>query len=122
MEAIKIVSFLRLGLFWLVQKPVAILLTLLYFNSRGMYVGLWEPTFISNDLVGCLQQKFCLKPISSPKEYLNPSAEISGFQPGDECGVASGGSPKDSCQNCTGYFFKVQKGAPDFSPAAPLKS
>ncbi|MFH1201610.1 MAG: hypothetical protein V1674_01810 [Candidatus Omnitrophota bacterium] len=77
MEAIKIACFLSLVLFWLVQKAVAILLTLLYLNIKGMYVGPTPPAFISTNVFNILKEKFDLKLITSPAEDLKTLLEKS---------------------------------------------
>jgi len=61
---------LTLVLSWFEQKAVAILLTLLYLNIKGMYIGPTPPAFISKNVFSLLQQKFDLKLVSSPDEDL----------------------------------------------------
>jgi len=56
---------------WFEQKAVAILLTLLYLNIKGMYIGPTPPAFISGNVFKVLQDKFDLKLIGSPKDDLN---------------------------------------------------
>lgn len=55
---------------WFEQKAVAILLTLLYLNIKGIYIGPTPPAFISKNVFKVLQDKFDLKLISSPDEDL----------------------------------------------------
>jgi len=55
---------------WFEQKAVAILLTLLYLNIKGMYIGPTPPAFISANVFGVLKDKFDLKLIGKPKEDL----------------------------------------------------
>ena len=62
---------LTLVLSWFEQKAVAILLTLLYLNIKGIYIGPSAPAFISKNVLGVLQEKFDLKLIGDPKEDLN---------------------------------------------------
>jgi len=62
---------LTLVLSWFEQKAVAILLSLLYLNIKGIYIGPTTPAFISKNVFGLLQNKFDLKLISTPKEDLN---------------------------------------------------
>lgn len=61
---------LTLVLSWFEQKAVAILLTLLYLNIKGIYIGPTPPAFISKNVFGILQEKFGLKLISSAEEDL----------------------------------------------------
>lgn len=61
---------LTLVLSWFEQKAVAILLTLLYLNIKGIYIGPTPPAFISKNVFGVLQEKFDLKLISTPDEDL----------------------------------------------------
>jgi len=53
------------------QKAVAILLTLLYLNIKGIYIGPTPPAFISQDVFNILRQKFDLKLVVNPKEDLD---------------------------------------------------
>jgi len=62
---------LTLVLSWFEQKAVAILLSLLYLNIKGIYIGPTPPVFISKNVFGVLQQKFDLRLISTPKEDLS---------------------------------------------------
>jgi len=55
---------------WFEQKAVAILLSLLYLNIRGIYIGPTSPAFISKNVFSVLQERFDLKLISSPSEDL----------------------------------------------------
>ncbi|MFA6130437.1 MAG: hydroxylamine reductase [Candidatus Omnitrophota bacterium] len=61
---------LTLVLSWFEQKAVAILLTLLYLNIKGIYIGPTPPAFISKNVFGILQEKFDLRLISTPEEDL----------------------------------------------------
>ena len=61
---------LTLVLSWFEQKAVAILLSLLYLNVKGIYIGPTPPAFISKNIFAVLQEKFDLKLISSPEEDL----------------------------------------------------
>jgi hydroxylamine reductase len=62
---------LTLVLSWFEQKAVAILLTLLYLNIKGIYIGPTPPAFISQNVFKVLQDKFALKLISTPEKDLN---------------------------------------------------
>lgn len=57
---------LTMVLSWFEQKAVAILLSLLYLNIKGIYIGPTPPAFISKNVFSVLQEKFDLKLISSP--------------------------------------------------------
>ncbi|MBU4252163.1 MAG: hydroxylamine reductase [Candidatus Omnitrophica bacterium] len=61
---------LTLVLSWFEQKAVAILLSLLYLDIKGIYIGPTPPAFISKNVFGLLQEKFGLKLISTPDEDL----------------------------------------------------
>jgi len=61
---------LTLVLSWFEQKAVAILLSLLYLNIKGMYIGPTPPAFISKNVFKLLQEKFDLKLITEPKKDL----------------------------------------------------
>jgi hydroxylamine reductase len=61
---------LTLVLSWFEQKAVAILLTLLYLNIKGIYIGPTPPAFISKNVFSLLQEKFDLRLISTPDEDL----------------------------------------------------
>ncbi|MFY9402422.1 MAG: hydroxylamine reductase [Candidatus Omnitrophota bacterium] len=61
---------LTLVLSWFEQKAVAILLTLLYLNVKGIYLGPTPPAFISKNVLGIIQEKFDLRLISSAEEDL----------------------------------------------------
>ncbi|MDD5128824.1 MAG: hydroxylamine reductase [Candidatus Omnitrophica bacterium] len=61
---------LTLVLSWFEQKAVAILLTLLYLNIKGIYIGPTPPAFISKNIFAALQEKFDLRLISTPDEDL----------------------------------------------------
>lgn len=56
---------------WFEQKAVAILLTLLYLDIRGIRVGPTPPAFITPNVFKVLQQKFDLKLITTPDKDLN---------------------------------------------------
>jgi hydroxylamine reductase len=62
---------LTLILSWFEQKAVAILLSLLYLNIKGMYIGPTPPAFLSKNVFSVLQEKFDLKLISSPKNDID---------------------------------------------------
>ena len=62
---------LSLVVSWFEQKAVAILLTLLYLNVKGIYVGPSAPAFISQNVFNILQQKFDLRLINSPRQDLD---------------------------------------------------
>lgn len=55
---------------WFEQKAVAILLTLLYLNIKGIRIGPSLPAFISPNVLKLLQEKFGLKPITTPEADL----------------------------------------------------
>ena len=61
---------LTLVLSWFEQKAVAILLTLLYLNIKGMYLGPTPPAFLTKNVFEVLKQKYDLRLISTPKEDL----------------------------------------------------
>jgi hydroxylamine reductase len=61
---------LTLVLSWFEQKAVAILLSLLYLNIKGIYIGPTPPAFISKNVFGLLEDKFDLRLISTPEEDL----------------------------------------------------
>ncbi|MFA5096355.1 MAG: hydroxylamine reductase [Candidatus Omnitrophota bacterium] len=61
---------LTLVLSWFEQKAVAILLTLLYLNIKGIYIGPTPPAFISKNVFAVLQDKFDLRLVSTPDEDL----------------------------------------------------
>lgn len=52
------------------QKAVAILLTLLYLNIKGIYIGPMPPAFISKNVFNILEQRFPLRLTSTPREDL----------------------------------------------------
>ena len=60
---------------WFEQKAVAILLTLLYLDIRGIRVGPTPPAFITPNVFKVLQDKFDLKLITTPEQDM---AEIFG--------------------------------------------
>lgn len=61
---------LTLVLSWFEQKAVAILLTLLYLNIKGIYIGPTPPAFISKNVFGVIQDKYNLKLITTPERDL----------------------------------------------------
>jgi len=61
---------LTLVLSWFEQKAVAILLSLLYLDIKGIYIGPTPPAFISPNVFSVLQDKFGLELISTPDEDL----------------------------------------------------
>jgi hydroxylamine reductase len=62
---------LSIVLSWFEQKAVAILLTLLYLNVKGIYIGPSAPAFISKNIFSILQQKFDLRLITNPRQDLD---------------------------------------------------
>lgn len=56
---------------WFEQKAVAILLTLLYLNIKGIYIGPTPPAFLSKNVFNIIKEKYDLKLISTPDEDLN---------------------------------------------------
>jgi len=67
---------LTLVLSWYEQKAVAILLSLLYLNIKGMYIGPTAPTFISKNVFKVLQDKFDLRLISDPRKDLDATLDV----------------------------------------------
>ncbi|MFA5388191.1 MAG: hydroxylamine reductase [Candidatus Omnitrophota bacterium] len=61
---------LTLVLSWFEQKAVAILLSLLYLDIRGMYIGPTPPAFLSKNVFALLQKKFDLRLTANPKDDL----------------------------------------------------
>ncbi len=61
---------LSLVLSWFEQKAVAILLTLLYLGIKDIRIGPSLPAFITPNVLGVLQDKFAIKPITSPEADL----------------------------------------------------
>ncbi len=61
---------LTLVLSWFEQKAVAILLTLLSLEMKGIYIGPTLPAFISPNVLKVLVEKFDLRPISTPEADL----------------------------------------------------
>jgi hydroxylamine reductase len=59
---------LSIVLSWFEQKAVAILLTLLYLDIKGMRVGPTPPAFISANVFKLIQEKFGLKLITTPEK------------------------------------------------------
>jgi hydroxylamine reductase len=62
---------LTLVLSWFEQKAVAILLTLLYLNIKGIYVGPSAPAFFSKNVFEVLKDTYGLRLITTPQEDLN---------------------------------------------------
>ncbi|MDP2905234.1 MAG: hypothetical protein Q8O22_02890, partial [Candidatus Omnitrophota bacterium] len=58
---------LTLVLSWFEQKAVAILLTLLYLNIKGIYIGPTAPAFLSKNVLSILAEKYDLKLIGDPE-------------------------------------------------------
>ena len=61
---------LSIVLSWYEQKAVAILLSLLYLGIKNIRIGPSLPAFISPAVLGVLQEKFALKPVTSPEKDL----------------------------------------------------
>ncbi len=61
---------LSLVLSWFEQKAVAILLTLLYLGMRNIRLGPSLPAFVSPNVFKALQEKFAIRPITTPDEDL----------------------------------------------------
>jgi len=61
---------LTLVLSWFEQKAVAILLTLLYLDIKGIYIGPTPPAFLSANVFKLLKERCALKLISTPQEDL----------------------------------------------------
>ncbi|MCM8756520.1 MAG: hydroxylamine reductase, partial [Candidatus Omnitrophica bacterium] len=59
-----------LVLTWFEQKAVAILLSLLYLNVKGIFVGPVAPEFISSRIFSVLKDKFNLRLITQPEQDL----------------------------------------------------
>ncbi|MEW6170168.1 MAG: hydroxylamine reductase [Candidatus Omnitrophota bacterium] len=55
---------------WFEQKAVAILLSLLYLNIKGIRLGPSLPAFVSKNVLNILIEKFDIKPITSPEKDL----------------------------------------------------
>ncbi len=62
---------LTLVLSWFEQKAVAILLTLLYLNIKGIYIGPTPPAFITKNVFEFLQKKFDLRLTGDAKKDLD---------------------------------------------------
>ena len=56
---------LTLVISWFEQKAVAVLLTLLHLNVKGIRLGPALPAFVSPNVLAILQEKFDLQPIGS---------------------------------------------------------
>ena len=61
---------LSLVLSWYEQKAVSILLTLLYLGIKNIRIGPTLPAFITPTVLGVLQEKFNLMPITTPQQDL----------------------------------------------------
>ena len=61
---------LSMVLSWYEQKAVCILLTLLYLGIQGIYLGPTLPAFISPGVFQVLQERFGIRPISTPEADL----------------------------------------------------
>ena len=61
---------LSLVLSWFEQKAVAILLTLLYLGVKNIRLGPSLPAFVSPNILKALQDKFAIKPITTPDKDL----------------------------------------------------
>ena len=61
---------LSIVLSWFEQKAVAILLSLLHLNVKGIRIGPSLPAFITPNVLKVLQDNFDLKPITTPDEDL----------------------------------------------------
>jgi hydroxylamine reductase len=61
---------LTLVLSWFEQKAVAILLSLLYINVKGIYIGPTPPAFLSAGVLNIIKEKFDLRLIGNPKSDL----------------------------------------------------
>lgn len=61
---------LSMVLSWYEQKAVCILLTLLYLGIQGIYLGPTLPAFISPGVFQVLQERFDIRPISTPEADL----------------------------------------------------
>jgi len=61
---------LSLVLSWYEQKAVAILLSLFYLGIKGIRIGPSLPAFLSPGVLKVLQEKFDLKPITTPDQDL----------------------------------------------------
>jgi hydroxylamine reductase len=55
---------------WFEQKAVAVLLTLLFLNIKGIRIGPMAPAFITPNVFKVLQEKFDLKMITTPDQDL----------------------------------------------------
>ncbi len=61
---------------WHEQKAVAILLTLLSLNIRGIYIGPVVPAFITPNILALLADRFELKLITDPKSDLEETLKL----------------------------------------------
>ncbi len=61
---------LTIVLSWFEQKAVAILLTLLSLDIKGIYIGPSAPAFVSKNVFALLQEKFGLRLIDNPEDDL----------------------------------------------------
>ncbi|MDD1782658.1 hydroxylamine reductase [Enterovibrio sp. ZSDZ35] len=62
---------LTLVLSWFEQKAIVILLTLFALGVKGIYIGPTAPGFLTENLIGIIQDKFDLRLISSVEEDMN---------------------------------------------------
>lgn len=62
---------------WYEQKAVCILLTLLSLGIENMFLGPTLPAFVSPNVLKVLQERFKIKPITTPEEDLNTILEKS---------------------------------------------
>ena len=62
---------------WYEQKAVCILLTLLSLGIENMFLGPTLPAFVSLNVLKVLQEKFKIKPITTPEEDLKTILEKS---------------------------------------------
>lgn len=62
---------------WYEQKAVCILLTLLFLGIENMFLGPTLPAFVSPNVLKVLQEKFKIKPITTPEEDLKTILEKS---------------------------------------------
>lgn len=68
---------LSIVLSWFEQKAVAILLTLLYLGIKGIRIGPSLPAFVTPNVLKVIQEKFDLKPITTPEKDLQEILGVS---------------------------------------------
>ncbi len=68
---------LTIVLSWFEQKAVAVLLTLLYLDVKGIYVGPKPPAFLSPNVFKILQEKYDLR-LAGPGALAELGAELAG--------------------------------------------